>query len=64
MTAGHFYLKFESSVKHPDQTTSDFIGFEKSKRIIKIIVIFRTKFAYILKKFSQNTHKIDKNKSK
>ena len=45
---------FESTVKGPDHTTFDFIGFQKLKRIIEIIVVFMTKFAYIL----INSHKI------
>ena len=43
-----------NSVKGPDYSIFDFIGFEKMKRIIKIIMVFRTKFIHI----HTNSHKI------
>ena len=44
----------ESSVKGPTWLTFDFVGFEKMKRILKIIVVIRIKFTHIL----TNSHKI------
>ena len=43
-----------SSVKGPDCTTFDFIGFQKMKMILKKIMVFRIKFVHIL----TNTNKI------
>ena len=52
---GNFVFDFnESSVKGPTWLTFDFVGFEKMKRIIKIIVVIRIKFTHIL----TNSHKI------
>ena len=44
----------ENSVEGPTWLTFDFVGFEKMKRIIKIIVVIRIKFTHIL----INSHKI------
>ena len=44
----------ESSVYDPTWFTFDFIGFEKMKKTIKIIVMFQIKFTHIL----TNSHKI------
>ena len=49
-----FYFVMTSSVKDPIWLTFDFIGFEKLKRIIKIIVVIQMKFTHIL----TSSHKI------